>query len=133
MMIVHWFWWDCNFRGKEWGAAPIDAFWVEATREEADNKVLPKLQPAGIDESHKYAEQFIHLAEELRKPACPYTFLVARDLSTIDPFHVHYPFHQMWNGYTPFEVMEVVNIRLLEEVKTLVIPESQNGISHPLY
>lgn len=121
-MIVRWFWRDCNFRGKEWGASPIDAFWVEATEKEAVNEVFPKLQPATIEESQKFAEQFIQLAEELGKPARPYCFLVGRDLSTIDPFHVHYPFHQLWNAYSPFEEMVTVNIRSLEEVRTLVLP-----------
>lgn len=111
---------------KKWGATPIDAFWVEATREKAVNKVFPKLQPAEIEESQKYAEQFIHIAEELGKPARPYCFLVARDLSTIDPFHVHYPFHQLWNAYSPFEVMATVDIQSLEEVRALVLPTTEN-------
>ena len=126
-MIVRWFWRECNFRGKLWGATPIDAFWVEATREEAVINVFPKLQPAEIEESEKFAERFLQLAEEICRPARPYCFLVARDLSTIVPFHVHYPFHQMWNAYSPFEEMEVVNIRLLEEIKTIALPASQKS------
>lgn len=125
-MIVRWFWRDCNFRGKKWGATQMDAFWVEATKEEAINEVFPKLQPVAIEESLKFAEQFIHLAEELCRPASPYCFLVAQDLSTIDPFHVHYPFHQLWNAYSPFEVMATVNIQSLEEVRTLESPISEN-------
>lgn len=125
-MIVRWFWRDCNFRGKEWGSSPMDAFWVEATEEEAVNEIFPKLQPAAIEESRKLAEQFIHIAEEIGRPPYPYCFLVTRDLSTIDPFHVHYPFHQMWNAYSPFEVMATVNIQSLEEVRTLESPISEN-------
>ena len=121
-MIVRWFWRNCNFRGKDWGASPIDAFWVEATREEAVNDVFPKLQPAEIEESEKLAERFLQLAEEICRPARPFCFLVARDLSTIGPFHVHYPFHQLWNAYSPFKEMPTVNIQSLEEISTLILP-----------
>ena len=104
----------------------MDAFWVEATREEAVNEVFPKLQPAEIKESQTFADQFIHLAEELGRSARPFCFLVARDLSTIDPFHANYPFHQMWNAYSPFEEIEAVIIQSLEEVRILVLPNAEN-------
>jgi len=42
-MIVRWFWWNCNYRGKKWGATPVDAFWVEATKEEAMTEIFPGL------------------------------------------------------------------------------------------
>lgn len=100
----------------------MDAFWVEATQEEAINEVFPKLQPAEIVESKEFVERFIQIAKELCNPPRPYCFLVAQDLSTTDPFHVHYPFHQLWNGYSPFEVMATVDIQSLEEVGTLVLP-----------
>ena len=78
----------------------MDAFWVEATKEEAMTEIFPGLQPNEIEESQKFSEQNILLADKLGGPARPYCFLVARDLTTTDPFPVHYPFHQMWNGYS---------------------------------
>jgi hypothetical protein len=126
-MIIRWFWRDCNFRGKKWGAIPIDAFFVEATKEEATAEIFPILHPVEIAESRELAERFLHLAEELGTPARPYCYLVARDLSTIDPFHVHYPFHQLWNGYSPFEEIEEVNIQSLEETRELILPITENS------
>ena len=109
-MIVRWFWRGSNFRGKEWGASTIDDFWVEVAREEAVNEVFPKLLPAEIEESREFADQFLHVAEEIGKPTRPYCCLVARDLSTIDPFHIHYPFHQLWNASSPSEEMPTVMV-----------------------
>jgi len=105
----------------------MDAFWIKATREETEAEIFPRLQPAEIAESKKLAERFSQLAERLGSPARPFCLLVARDLSTIVPFHVHYPFHQLWNGYSPFEVMEEVNIQSLEEIRTLIIPKTKSG------
>jgi len=101
-MLILFFWRDCGYRGKKWGTEPLDAFWVEATQEEAENDVFPRLPPTTIVESRELAEHFKEVAELMGNPTRPFCFLVARDLSSIDPFTAHYPIHQMWNAYSPF-------------------------------
>lgn len=121
-MLIRRFWRNCDYRGKSWGAAPIDAFWVEATQEEAEVEVFPRLQSQTINESKELAERYKRIAEEVRNPPRSFCFLVARDLSTIDPFHVHYPFHQLWNAYSPFESMSEIVIANLDELRNLDLP-----------
>jgi hypothetical protein len=121
-MIICYFWRDCYYRGKEWVAKPADAFWVEATQEEAETSVFPRLQPAAIIESRELVERDRDLATEMGDHARPFCFLVSRDLSSIDPFHVHYPVHPMWNAYSPFELMPGKEITCLEELQKLELP-----------
>ncbi len=121
-MLVRRFWRDCGYRGKEWGAERVDAFWVEATSEEAEASVFPRLRAEQIAESRKLAAQGRRIAEKLGTPARPFCFLVARDLSAIDPLRVHYPFHQLWNAYSPFESMRRRQISNLEELRKLKPP-----------
>ena len=130
-MIVCYFWRDCNFRGRQWDVEPIDAFWVEATREEAEATVFHCLEPTIVRESEALAHKHTRLAERLATalgtPPRPFCFLVARDLSTIDPFHVHYPFHQLWNAYSPFERMPEQEIVQLYDLTDLVLPPKIAG------
>jgi hypothetical protein len=84
------------------GCDSMDCFWVEATHEEAIQSVFPMLSPELQLESEQLAVRCERLAEEISQPPRPFCFLVARDLSSIDPFEVHYPFHQFWGAYSPF-------------------------------
>ena len=118
-MLVRRLWRDCDFRRKEWGAPRVDAFWVEATEEEAETSVFPHLEPSAIEESRQLSEQYGKLAEQMGSPARSFCFLVAKDLSSVDPFPVHYPIHPMWNAYSPFEAIPSVHITTLDEVLTL--------------
>jgi hypothetical protein len=124
-MLVRLVWRDCGYRGKRWGAEPIDAFWVEATAEEAEAEVFPLLRPEQVAESRKRSEEGRSIADRIGSPARPFCFLVARDLSTIAPFHVHYPFSPMWNAYSPFRPMPECWISRLEEVAGLSLPEDE--------
>lgn len=122
-MRVCYFWPACDFRGKQWGALlPMDAFWIEATAEEAEAAIFPRLQPEQVAESRGLAERFLELASTLGSPARPFCFLVARDLSSIDPFCVHYPFHQMWNAYSPFRAMPEREVVHLEDLTCINLP-----------
>jgi hypothetical protein len=60
------------------------------------------------------------------KPPHPFCFLVARDLSSIDPFEVHYPIHPMWNAYSPFESMRPKKIERLEGLERLSFPAKRD-------
>jgi hypothetical protein len=126
-MIIRCFWRNCDYRGKEWGSKPIDAFWVEAIKEEAEVGISPWLKPAQIAESIKLAETYKGLAKMMGQPDRPFCFLIARDLSSIDPFHVSYPIDNLWNAYSPFERMdETRSISRLEEIRNLALPAGNN-------
>jgi len=124
-MVVRCFWRDCEFRNKKWGADPIDTFWVEANAEEADKTIFPFLRPKAVAESRQLAKRFKKVAERIGNPARAYCFLVARDLSTIGPFPVHYPIHQLWNAYSPFEAMAERSILSLNELASFSLPSRQ--------
>jgi hypothetical protein len=100
----------------------VHAFWVEATPAEAEAAVFPRLSADAVAESWRLAEQCGHLAESLGSPARPFCFLVATDLSSIKPCVPHYPFHQMWNAYSPFREMPEKQIDELEELKDIECP-----------
>jgi hypothetical protein len=100
----------------------IHAFWVEATPAEAEAAVFPHLSADAVAESWRLAEQCGHLAESLGSPARPFCFLVARGLGSIVPHVVHYPFHQLWNAYSPFRPMAERHIDELEELKDIECP-----------
>jgi hypothetical protein len=49
-------------------------------------------------------------------------FLVARDLRFIQAFHAHYPYHQLWNAYSPFGPVPDTVIATLDELAELPAP-----------
>jgi len=116
-MIIRVYW---PQRGDRNETEPIDAFWVEATYEEAEKAIFPFLTPEVIERSKTYAKEGESIASQIGNPLRPYCFLVAQDLSTIEPCNVHYPFHHIWNGYSPFKELPECHINTLEELKTFV-------------
>ena len=97
----------------------MDAFWVEATHDEAIQAVFPLLTPTKRSQSERFAADYPQLAQQIAQPPRPFCFLVARDLSSIDPFHVHYPFHQLWNAYSPFRAIAERSIDSLDQLADL--------------
>jgi hypothetical protein len=122
-MFVRLFWRDCDARGDRAKAQPVDAFRVEATSEEAEAAVFPLLKAGEVARSRTLAEGCRRSAESLGCPPRAFCFLIARDLSTIDPFPVNYPFHPLWNAYSPFESMPARVVVHLEELRGLELPE----------
>lgn len=122
-MLVKLFWRDCENCGNKRGGEPIDAFWVEATIVEAEVAIYPYIQPATVTESRMLAKKYEEVAKHLGNPPRAICFLVARDLSAIDPFVAHYPFHHLWNAYSPFESMPEAVITDLQELQSLRLPE----------
>jgi hypothetical protein len=122
MMNIRWFWRDCNFRNKEWGKESIDSFWVEATLCDAETEIFPLLKNELISQSKDLSQKFKVLADNMGYTYQPYCFLVARNLDSIDPFPVHYPFHQMWNAYSPFETIPEIVISNLKEIRDIDLP-----------
>ena len=117
-MIVRLFWKNCSVAGT-------DAVWVEATKKEAEAIIFPRLTSAMIAESRKFSD--LIMAERMGNPGHSYCFLVEQDLGSIVPKPVHYPIHNLWNGYSPFEEMEVIEISNIDEIRDIVLPAS---VSH---
>ena len=121
-MIVRMFWRGCRFRRKNYQDTPVDSFWVEATGEEAEKQIFPFLEPEDKRESRLLAEERENISALLGAAGHNYCFLVSRDISSIDPFPVFYPSHQLWNGYSPFEIMPEKEISRLEDLKGIDLP-----------
>jgi hypothetical protein len=52
-------------------------------------------------------------------------FLADRDLHFIRAFPAHYPFHQLWNGYSPFREIDETTIEALNQLAQLLEPRQQ--------
>jgi len=126
-MIVRFFWRDCDYRQRKWGKDPIDSFWVECTLQEAEIAIFPRLKPEDVAESRKIAADAGGSLVLMGKPHHRYCFLVARDLTYIVPLVVHHPVHQLWNRYSPFELMPEVEIASLEELREFQLPVRQSS------
>jgi hypothetical protein len=111
-------WKNCTYRNGDWGASPVDAYWVEATKKEAVKYVFPSLLPEAKAASLLYGKRGVGVANDVGKPALPFCFLVAKDLSSIDPHETHYPFSGLWNAYSPFSDVPEFRINSLEELKS---------------
>ena len=125
-MLTRWYWRTCRFRDTSCGPEPLDAFWVEATEEEAESCILHRLSPKACAEAKVLAAGVVDSAnaEEQGRPLRPCCFLVARDLSRIDPLPANYPFHHMWNAYSPFRKMPAVEIANLEDLRDIGLPSN---------
>jgi hypothetical protein len=122
-MLVRWFWRDCDFQDDQWGAEPKDSFWVEATLDEAEAVIFPRLKAEAVQKSLWLGEHYGEFAKQVSQPPRPFCFLVTRDLRAITPENVGYPFHHMWGAYSPFRTMPPVEISRLEEVADLILPD----------
>jgi len=132
-MIIQYFWRNCDFWGRESEVEPIDGFWIEATKKEAESLIFPRLKPAEIVKSRELADQLKGLAKELGHPLRLFCFLVSRDFQIIKPMEGHYPFGNLWNGYSPFEWMEEIEISRLEDVLNIALPakKDKEGMDPP--
>lgn len=122
-MRVRYIWRKCTYRGKSWDASPVDAFWVETTEQEARRSVFSALTPHQVEESRQLARQLGNVAAAMGKPVRSFCYLVARDLSSVDPFPSHYPEHQLWNGYSPFEPMPETAVADLTDLRSINTPD----------
>jgi len=46
-------------------------------------------------------------------------FMTDRNLTKMTIMQHHYPFHQLWNGYSPWRMVDIVELKSLDELKTL--------------
>jgi hypothetical protein len=121
-MRVRFYWRNCEYQGQNWHAGPVDAFWVEATEQEARTSVFPAMMPCQIEESYRLVAQYGRAAAAIGNSECPFCYLVARDLSSLAPLPPHYPVHQLWNAYSPFERMSEVTVDDLTDLQSITLP-----------
>lgn len=98
----------------------MDSYWLEATLKEAERHMFPELDQARISKSHDFARRGAGIAKIRSEVPRPYCFPVAKDLSTVDPFNVAYPFHHMGGAYSPFREIAERRINSLQEIKSIM-------------
>lgn len=111
-MLIRFKWKDCDLCGA-------DAFWLETTEQEAREQVFPLLNNETIAASEQLAKESEAFAAAMECPERTFCFLVSGDLTLIHPFKALYPIHQLWNGYSPFEEIDSIEITQLSEIKNI--------------
>ena len=111
-------------------------FWIACNKEEAEKWFIPLLDENGLRNldnwfrlyaSHKEGEdQGKHyektIKEVMRVNEIAYAYFnVSRDLSVCYADVAHHPFHQLWNGYSPYCLCDQVEIQSPDELKDLVM------------
>ena len=113
-----------------------DQFWIDCNKEEAEKWFIPLLDEHGLrqlkdwirfnnerkcnpDLEQNY-ESIVKETMEVDEIAYAY-FNVSRDLSVCYADAAHYPFHQLWNGYSPFCRCDHVEINSPDELKDIVM------------
>jgi hypothetical protein len=91
------------------------SFWVECTPEESRDSVEPRMRSDDQETIDRMRRSSYGWPHRVRGTAyC--CFMISPDLSRIQAFWWHYPFHQLWNGYSPFHAIEPVDIESLDEL-----------------
>ena len=118
-MLIRFFWQNCHLCND-------DVLWVEATQAEAESHIFPRLSADDISQSRHLSKSTGHMTECMgSRPDLTFCFLVSKDLSFIRPFPVHYPIHNLWNAYSPFKKMSDTNVKSLDELCTIDLPDQQ--------
>ena len=122
-MLIQLCWENCTLARLE--DEPIDSFWLEATKEEAESFIYPYCTSETVAQSKIFGESNVPFLNEARAtdPNRRYCFLVAKDLTTIKAFPVYYPHSPMWQIHSPFKSIPprcVISLEELKEVKTEV-------------
>lgn len=115
-MLIRLFWKNCDL-------CDDDALWVETTKVEAESIIFPRMSAFDTSKSKQLSKETGHMTEVMGRSNLIFCFLVSKDLSYIRPFPVHYPIHNLWNGYSPFEQMPDTNVNNLDELCKIDLPE----------
>jgi hypothetical protein len=122
-MKIRYCWRSCDLSCDNRDRDPkVDAYFVDCcSQQEVDEKVLPYVPPDKLDEVKRLIERYLDCnRSNLSGPTCAH-FLVAKDLTFILPHTWNYPIANMWNAYSPFDVVEQVEIESLEELRNLQV------------
>ena len=115
-MLIRFFWRNCDL-------CDDDALWVEATKAEAESIIFPRLSVDEISKSKQLSKQTERIDKSMGKANQTFCFLMSKDISFIRPFPVHFPVHNLWNGYSPFEEMLEINAKNLDAICNIELPE----------
>lgn len=108
-MRISLFWPNCSLHNGRWIKDEFDAFWVECTPLEFQEKVAP-LIPDKLNRLPKRNEEY------------PNNYLlVSRDLSSITVMPWYYPISGHWNGDSPFEIIEPIEIEELNQIADIFL------------
>lgn len=100
-MLVRFYWPDCDFFDA-WGHK-CTAFWIECTEDESKKEIFPRLRQDQVERAKRYAQEHCFDLDEISRPFC---FLASKDLDSIETTPMHYPYANLWNGYSPFKELE---------------------------
>jgi hypothetical protein len=120
--MVRWFLADRRHFGQL-STKPLDAFSAEGTQTEAETAVCTHLGVGGgpwLSPEHWPSSTDVSLsASALPRDRSASWWPGA---SAVEPRGVHYPFHHMWNAYSPFREMPERSIHVLGVMKELECP-----------
>ena len=123
-MLTKLYWNNCTLARLE--SQPIDSFWIEATRKEAETLIYPYCSSETIVQSRLYGESDGEIAAKIGDALRSYCFLTARDLSTVKAFPVYYPYSPMWKAHSPFKKVAPQKLSDLFELKNIATSETDN-------
>lgn len=122
-MLIRYYWPKYKRQNGKRKNTSIDAFWIECTEDEAKENVFLHLNQELQLQAQNFGEEGKEIAREDSHPPRSFCFLATKDLSSIQPFWTHYPFGNLWNGYSPFISLPPQEIQFIEEVLSIVIPK----------
>ena len=123
-MLTQLYWNNCTLARSE--SQPIDSFWIEATKEEAETLIYPHCSAETIAQSRLYGEGDREIAAKISDATRSYCFLIARDSTTVKAFPVYYPYSPMWEAHSPFKKIAPQKLGNLSELKNIATSETDN-------
>jgi hypothetical protein len=108
-MIVSFIWEDCDYQNGDWGAEPVDAFFVGFTPDE----IKKHLPDEVLDVDHYLSPSDIGVI------GGRVYFLIGKDLSFCNLHAWWYPISHQWNGDSPFRHYGDKEISSLQELSGL--------------
>jgi len=126
-MLIRFIWRHCDYERipENLRKFRIDAFFLEASREEAEEAVFPFMKPEAIRESKRLGLKYLWNGQRIL--ARPYCFLAARDLSYVFPESPVYPFDDL-RSPGMFETLEpVISVDSLRTLRYLSMPADDEG------
>jgi len=116
-MLIRFYWSECDF-SDTWDHK-CTAFWLECTRGEAQKEIFPSLRQGQLKRANEYLQDHCFVLDDMSRPLC---FLVSKDLNFIETTPMHYPYANLWNGYSPFRELESpIEIAELGDITSLSI------------
>ena len=111
--MIGMYWPSCKFINGKWGNEAIDSFWVECSKREIQEKMLPSMP----EKQQLKLEQNLKRCSDERPNMY---FLVSKDLQSIYSMPWYYPHSGHWGAYCPFVNIQKIVVDNLYEIKTII-------------